>query len=106
VQTDTLPDQKQSQARVFSPEEVAGIEMFKRSSPPCSYCFQAKQIITSRFPEADLVEYDMLLNAELWKQFNKDHKGITSVPQITFILKEGGERVFIGGFSELLQAVR
>ncbi len=98
MQADTLPD-----ARTFSPEEVLGIEVFKRVTPVCSYCVQAIQVIRSRFPEADLLEYDMQLNPEKWKQFNL--AGIKTVPQITFILKEGKKRVLIGGFAELLHAI-
>ena len=98
VQAATLPE-----SRTFSQEEVLSIEVFKRGTPPCSFCIQAIQFIRSRFPKAELSEYDMQLNPEKWKQFNL--AGIKTVPQITFILKEGKKRVLIGGFAELLHAI-
>ena len=99
MQAATLPE-----SRTFSQEEVLSIEVFKRGTPPCSFCIQAIQFIRSRFPKAELSEYDIQSNPDLWKQFNL--AGIKTVPQITFVLKEGGERVFIGGFAELTRAIK
>lgn len=91
------------QTNSLSTEKVTKVEMFTRSSPPCTYCLQAKKWIEEHLPRASVTEYNINTDSGKWRELLNKHPGARTIPQITLTMKNGA-RQYIGGYSELIKA--
>ena len=78
------------------------VEIFTRSSPPCSYCDHAKKLLRNKLPNIQITEYDFIENSQKFTELRAKYPTVKSVPQILVTMKNGS-RWHIGGYNELLQ---
>lgn len=82
--------------------KIEFVEIFTRSTPPCSYCDNAKKLLRNKLPNIRVIEYDFIHNSQKFTELKSKYPTVKNVPQILVTMKNGS-RWHIGGYNELLQ---